>query len=63
MTTEITTTERFDIECASCGAELEVSIARSSRWGSTPTISISPCEHCLADAADKAREEAAGEPQ
>ena len=63
MTTEITTTEQFDVECASCGAEIEVSIARSSRWGSTPTISVSPCEHCLADAAKKAREEATGEPQ
>ena len=63
MTTEITTTERFDIECAACGTELRLSVTRSDRWGSTPTISVSPCEKCLADAAGKAREEATGEPQ
>ena len=63
MSIEIETKEQFDVECGSCGASLEASIVRSNRWGSTPTMTITPCEKCMEAAADKAREEAMGEQQ
>ena len=63
MSVEITTSESFDVECSACGSALEASITRSARWGSSPTMTVTPCEKCLEEAADKAREEATGEPQ
>ena len=63
MSIEITTKEEFDVECSACGAPLEASIFRSNRLGSTPTRGITLCEKCMEEAADKAREEATGEPQ
>lgn len=63
MSLEITTTEQFDVECGACGASLEASVIRSNRWGSAPTVNVKPCERCMEEAADKAREEATGEPQ
>ena len=63
MSIEITTTESFDFECGECGASLDASISRPTRWGATPTITGPPCEKCMEEAVDKSREEADGDQQ
>ena len=60
MSIEITTTESFEVQCDSCGSTLYARMGGKYSW-SKDVIKVDPCRGCMKEAAEEARNEAAGE--